>query len=215
VFTGIVEEVGTIVVAEPLEGGIAFRVAALATLDGLQLGESVAIDGACHTVTAIHSDSFAVQSVATTLQRTTLGGYGVGHRVNLERALALGERIGGHLVQGHVDAVGQVLGIERRGEHVLVDFTLPPIVEEVSILFGSITVNGVSLTINALPGPGQAQVSVIPHTWEITAIRDLKVGSEINLEGDLIGKYVRRLMERPATANTTSTAFEHLSPGRG
>jgi riboflavin synthase len=215
VFTGIVEEVGTIVAAEPLEGGIAFRVGAVAILEGLRLGESIAIDGACHTVTAIHSDSFAIQSVATTLQRTTLGDYHVGHRVNLERALALGERLGGHLVQGHVDAVGAVLVIEKRGEHVLLDFTIPSIVAEVSILYGSITLNGVSLTINALPAPGQAQASIIPHTWEVTAIRDLKVGSAVNLEGDLIGKYVRRLMDRPAADSTASAAIEHLTQRQG
>jgi riboflavin synthase len=99
-------------------------------------------------------------------------------------------------VQGHVDGVGRVLSIEPRGEHTLIDFTLPEGVEEVTILHGSIVLNGVSLTVNALPGSGTAQVSIIPHTWQVTALPDLTVGAEVNVEGDLIGKYVRQLMAR-------------------
>ncbi|MEX0912268.1 MAG: riboflavin synthase [Gemmatimonadota bacterium] len=194
-FTGIIEEVGTITDISDLGNGRGFRIAATETLEALKLGESVAIDGACHTATAVHDDAFEVQSVATTLQRTTFGGLEVGRRVNLERAMKLGDRLGGHMVQGHVDAIGEIRAIEPRDEHVLIDFTLPPIVEEVTILHGSITVNGVSLTVNALPGPGLAQVSIIPHTWAVTALADLAAGSSVNLEGDVIGKYVRQLLE--------------------
>ncbi len=201
-FTGIIEEVGSIGAATPLDGGIEFRIHARATLDGLRLGESVAIDGACHTVTAIAPDAFTVQSVATTLARTALGAYGPGRRVNLERALALGDRLGGHLVQGHVDGVGEILSVEPHGEHVLIEFTLPASVEDVSIPLGSITLNGVSLTIHSLDVPGRATVSIIPHTWDVTALRDLAVGSPVNLEGDLIGKYVRRLVARPGENET-------------
>lgn len=197
VFTGIIEEVGVIGATTPLDGGIEFTIRARATLDGLRLGESVSIDGACHTVTAFSPDGFTVQSVATTLARTALGSYGPGRRVNLERALALGDRLGGHLVQGHVDGVGEILSISPHGEHVLIEFTLPASVEEVSIPLGSITLNGVSLTIHALSEPGRATVSIIPHTWDVTALRDLEAGSFVNLEGDLIGKYVRRLVARP------------------
>jgi riboflavin synthase len=196
VFTGIIEEVGTVRGVERLNGGRAFRIAAAQVLDGLKPGDSVAIDGACHTVTEIDRDGFSVQSVATTLQRTILGGYASGRRVNLERAIAFGQRLGGHLLQGHVDGVGRVLSIAPRSEHVLIDFTLPPIVEEVTILHGSIAVNGISLTVNALPEPGVAQISIVPHTWSATALPDLEMDMEINLEGDLIGKYVRHLIRR-------------------
>lgn len=195
-FTGLVEEVGIVRHVEPMEEGRRFRIGARHVLDGLQLGDSVSIDGACHTVVAIHPDAFEVQSVATTLARTTLGEFDVGRRVNLERAVAVGDRLGGHLVQGHVDAVGEVLAVEGRGDHVLIDFTLPPIVAEVTILHGSVTLNGVSLTVNALPTADSAQVSIIPHTWAVTNLPDLRVGSRVNLEGDLIGKYVRGLLTR-------------------
>lgn len=195
-FTGIIEEVGEIRSVEELDGGRTFVVAANVVLDGLRLGDSISIDGACHTITSLHPDAFTVQSVATTLQRTTLGGYDVGRRVNLERAMALGDRLGGHLMQGHVDAVGKVVSILRRGEHVLIDFTVPKIVADVTILHGSIGLNGISLTVNALPDDGVVQVSIIPHTWEATALGVLEEGSAVNLEGDMIGKYVQHLMRR-------------------
>src|SRR5690606_29984669 len=142
----------------------------------LAIGDSISIDGACHTVTRIDEGAFAVESVATTLARTTFGTFEPGRRVNLERALALGERLGGHLVQGHVDGVGEVITIARQGEHTLIDFTLPEVVAEVTILHGSICLNGISLTVNALPSPGLAQVSIIPHTWDVTALPDLRPG---------------------------------------
>jgi riboflavin synthase len=210
VFTGIVEEVGTVTEAAPYGEGRAFRIAAVTVLQGLRLGDSVAIDGACHTVTGFDTSSFGIQSVLTTLQRTTVGDFLPGRKVNLERAMALGDRLGGHLVQGHVDTVGEVLGIEHRGEHVLIDVSMPPAVAEVTILHGSITVNGVSLTVNALPGPETVQVSIIPHTWRVTNFADLEVGSRVNLEGDLIGKYVRQLLGKPAAATGGEGQGEHL-----
>lgn len=196
-FTGLVEEVGTIELAEPIDDGRRFRIGASVVLQGSAIGDSISIDGACHTVTAIGRDFFEVQSIATTLDRTALGDYRPGRRINLERSLAVGDRLGGHLVQGHVDAVGEVTAVAHHDGHVLIDFTLPPIVAEVTILHGSITVNGVSLTVNALPAAGTAQVSIIPHTWEVTALGDLAAGSTVNLEGDLIGKYVRQLLGAP------------------
>jgi riboflavin synthase len=216
-FTGLVEEVGTIVEVEPVDGGRRFRVRATLTRTDLGLGDSISIDGACHTVTALHTDGFEVRSVATTLERTTFGRFAEGTRVNLERALAVGDRLGGHLVQGHVDAVGEVRSVADHGGHVLIDFTLPAIVSEVTVPHGSITVNGISLTVNALPEPGACQVSIIPHTWQVTNLPDLVVGAGVNLEGDLIGKYVRTLLGRPGAdgpANDGSTA-EHLRRGWG
>ena len=196
-FTGIVEEVGEIASVEELGNGRAFRVRAARVLEGLRLGDSVSIDGACQTVTDLSSDGFAVQSIATTLERTTFGSFSAGRRVNLERALAFGERLGGHLVQGHVDGVGEVLSVSPREELVLIDFRMPPAVEAVTVLQGSITLNGISLTVNALPEPGVCQVSIIPFTRDHTAIGDLRVGDGVNLEGDMIGKYVRHLLGAP------------------
>lgn len=214
-FTGIVEEVGIVESVTTVGNGRGFRIAATLTLQSLKLGDSVSIDGACHTVTAIHPESFEIQSVATTLERTTVGSFLEGRRVNLERAMALGDRLGGHMVQGHVDAVGEVRRIEHRGEHVLIDLTIPPIVAAVTILHGSITLNGVSLTVNALPDPGVAQVSLIPHTWKVTALADLAVGSQVNLEGDLIGKYVRQLLGPPGESAASPESTSHLRKAWG
>lgn len=199
-FTGIVEEVGEIAAVEELGDGRAFRIRARVVLDGLKLGDSVAVDGVCLTVTERSGEDFSVQSVGTTLERTTLGGFAVGRRVNLERALAFGDRLGGHLVQGHVDGVGEVLRVVPREELVLIDVRMPELVAAVTVLHGSITVNGISLTVNALPAPDVCQLSIIPFTWSHTALPDVRVGDAVNLEGDMIGKYVRHLLGAPGGA---------------
>jgi riboflavin synthase len=197
-FTGIIEEVGTVASVREVGSGREIVVRAERVLEGTELGDSISIDGACQTVTALTESGFTVQSVGTTLERTTLGEFRLGQRVNLERALSFGARLGGHLVQGHVDGVGVVRSVERRAELVLIDFTLPPEVAEVTVLHGSVTLNGVSLTVNALPEAGVVQVSIIPFTWDHTALSDLRAGERVNVEGDLIGKYVRHLLGAPA-----------------
>lgn len=207
-FTGIVEEVGTVTAVEPLGNGVSITIQARQVLDGLGLGDSIAIDGPCQTVTAIHPDGFSVQAIGTTLGRTTFGDFRPGRRVNLERALAFGARLGGHLVQGHVDGVGRVLRVERQEELILIDFSLPEIVTGVTVLHGSITLNGISLTVNDLPAPGVCQVSIIPFTWEHTAIGDLRAGDGVNVEGDMIGKFVRNLLGAPAQGGGTG----HIGP---
>ena len=193
-FTGIVEEVGTVAAVRGAGNGVEMEVRAHAVLEGLAPGDSVSVDGACQTVTRLTGDGFAVQAVATTLERTTFGEFRAGRRVNLERALALGARLGGHLVQGHVDGVGEVLSVRPESELVRIDFTVPREVDEVTVLHGSITLNGVSLTVNALPRPGVVQVSVIPFTGEHTNLSGLREGDRVNVEGDLVGKHVRRLV---------------------
>lgn len=208
-FTGLIEEVGVLDSIEEIADGRQLRILASRVLEDIELGASISLDGACHTVTASCRDYFEVRSIATTLERTTLGSYSEGRRINLERSLALGDRMGGHMVQGHVDAVGEVVRITPAQGHELIDFSLPKIVGDVTILHGSITVNGVSLTVNALPEPGIAQVSIIPHTWEVTALGELKVGDGVNLEGDLIGKYVRQLLGA-AGRNPTGGESAHV-----
>jgi riboflavin synthase len=211
VFTGIVEEVGTIAAVEPLGNGVAISIRASLVLQGLGLGDSISIDGACQTVTSLLPDGFTVQAIATTLGRTTFGGFRPGQRVNLERALAFGARLGGHLVAGHVDGVGRVLRIEPREELTLIDFSLPDEVVGVTVLHGSITLNGISLTVNDLPEPGVCQVSIIPFTWEHTAIGDLREGDGVNVEGDMIGKFVRNLLGAPAQGSGGANASaEHV-----
>jgi riboflavin synthase len=208
VFTGIIEEIGRIESVRDEGNGRVLRITAQITLEGVGLGDSIAIDGVCQTVTRLRDDGFEVQAVGTTLGRTTFGSLAAGRRVNLERSMALGDRLGGHLVQGHVDGVGEVRGIERREELVLIDFTLPPIVADVTVLHGSIAVNGVSMTVNALPEPGVAQLSVIPFTWDHTTFGDLRVGDGVNLEGDMIGKFVRHMLGRPAAGGSDDRPVE-------
>ena len=195
-FTGLIEEVGRLAGVEPTERGLRLSIAANHVVQGLQLGDSVSIDGVCQTVVAVTDGGFIVEAMAPTLSRTTFGGLQPQQALNLERALPLGARMGGHLVQGHVDGVGTVRAVTRQGEHVLVDVEVPAAVSEVTVLHGSIAVNGVSLTVNALPSAGVVQVAIIPHTWQHTNFSALRSGSTVNLEGDMIGKYVVEYMKR-------------------
>jgi riboflavin synthase len=197
VFTGLIEEVGSLRSATPVGDSVRLAVAARVCREGLRLGDSIAINGVCQTVVGLDDSGFAVQAIATTLSRTTLGRLLPGAELNLERALALGDRLGGHLVQGHVDAVGTVLDVVPREAHVLLDVELPAIVAEASVLHGSIAIEGVSLTINALDG-ARAQVALIPHTWQHTNLRRFAAGDAVNLEADMIGKYVTAYLKRTA-----------------
>ena len=190
-FTGIVATVGTVAAVQPLHGGRRLTVLTdRAFLASSRPGDSVAVDGVCLTMASVEADRFQLDAIGTTLARTTISEFEVGRAVNLELALALGERLGGHLVQGHVDGLGHIEAVTRQSEHVLLDVLLPAIVADVTVLHGSITVDGVSLTVNALPAPGQAQVALIPYTWEHTNLSRLRVGSAVNLEGDMIGRFV-------------------------
>lgn len=197
-FSGIVEAMGRLERVEPVSNGRRYRIAAPFAGE-VGEGDSVAVEGVCLTATAMDEAGFEVEAIATTLSRTTLGGLGEGSAVNLERALALGDRLGGHLVQGHVDGVGEVVAVAREGEHVLLDVRLPPVVAEVTVLHGSITIAGVSLTVNALSEPDIAQVALIPYTWEHTTLRDLQPGAGVNLEGDMLGRFVVEYMKRRAS----------------
>jgi riboflavin synthase len=190
-FTGLITDVGTIDRVASTAAGREFRIRTAFT--GLVAGESIAVNGACLTVREFGDGWFTVAAVVTTLERTTMGAWTEGRRVNLERALALGDRLGGHLVQGHVDGVGTVAAVRLAGDARLVDVTVPPAVEAVLVPLGAITVDGVSLTVNALPAPGMVQLSLIDFTLGHTTLGTLVAGDAVHLEGDLIGKYVQRL----------------------
>ena len=132
--------------------------------------------------------------IGTTLERTIAGGYGQGTRINLERAMSMGARLDGHLVQGHVDGVGHLEQVREDGEYWLMDFRIPRDVWESTILHGSIALNGVSLTVSDMPAEHVVQIGIIPFTWEHTNLGDLAPGGAVNVEGDLIGKYVGRIL---------------------
>lgn len=188
-FTGLIEAVGRIEALEPRDGGVAMTISSPWT--DLAVGESIAVDGACLTVERTEGTRFTVKVVATSLPRTTFGTRVVGDAVNLERALKVGDRLGGHWVQGHVDGVGTVRSVMRRDDAVLVDIALPEEVATVTIPLGSIAVDGVSLTVNAVLEPAVVQVSIIPHTLVHTTLGRLESGARVHLEGDLVGKYLK------------------------
>jgi riboflavin synthase len=192
-FTGIVSAIGTVRVVTGNAGGLELTIES--PYDDLALGESVAVDGACLTVQAMGSQGFTCHVVRTSLERTRFGDYTAGQRVNLERALRAGDRLGGHLVQGHVDGIGTVVRASQRHDARLLDLSVPVEVDRVSIPLGSITVDGVSLTVNARPEPGTIQISLIPFTLQQTTLAERQVGDRVHLEADTIGKYVAGLLE--------------------
>jgi riboflavin synthase len=197
-FTGLVDDVGVVERVERTDAGRTLRIASRYT--GLAIGESIAVNGACLTVLAIGEGWFEVAAVVTTLERTTIGSWSTGRRVNLERAMRLGDRLGGHLVQGHVDGLGEVESVERRDDARLVDVRLPADLEPLMVLHGSVAVDGVSLTVNALPSPGILQLSLIDHTARQTTLGALQAGVAVHVEADMVGKYVRQLVAPYAVA---------------
>jgi len=190
-FTGIVTATGVVREVASVDGGRDLTIAVAWTDVGM--GESIAVDGACLTVTRTGDGWFAAHVVTTSLERTMFGTHRSGRRVNLERSLRAGDRLGGHIVQGHVDGIGTVHAVEQRDDARLLTIAVPPAVAAVSIPLGSVAVDGVSLTINAISAPGVIQVSVIPFTLEHTTLGDRVRGDQVHLEGDTVGKYVQQL----------------------
>jgi riboflavin synthase len=188
-FTGIVDAVGRID-AVHANNGVELRVKA--SYKGVKLGESIAVNGACLTVERVVKGGFTVHAVATTLSRTLIGEWHKGHAVNLERALRASDRLGGHFVQGHVDGIGVVERVAAQGDALLVDVRLPADVAETTVLHGSISLDGVSLTVNEITS-SSIQVSLVPFTREHTTLGRLEPGDRVHVEADVLGKYVRQL----------------------
>jgi riboflavin synthase len=193
-FTGIVEELGHVAGVEERPEGRRFWIAAAAVLEGLGVGDSVAHAGCCLTVVAVAEGRYAVEAVPETLRVTTLGEWRVGDPVNLERSLRLDQRLGGHLVQGHVDAVGDVLDVRPEGDGRRVSLAIPPELRRFVAGKGSLTVDGVSLTVAALTDAG-CEIAYIPHTLAVTSAGSYRPGRRVNLEVDLLARYLARLLE--------------------
>jgi riboflavin synthase len=199
-FTGIVEERGSVRSVTPNAGGAQLVIAARSVLDDVELGASIAVNGCCLTVTALDADSFSADAVIETLARTNLGGLAAGDLVNLERPLRFADRLGGHLVQGHVDATGTVRDRARQPDgSEVVTIAAPDGVLRYVVSKGSVTVDGVSLTVARVDDDAFA-IALIPHTLAVTTLGARPVGARVNLEVDLVAKYVEALVARSARA---------------
>ena len=195
-FTGIVQEIGIVDAADRSGGLLRLTISARTVLERAAVGDSIAVDGVCLTIVSHDGRSFSAEAMATTLERTALGDLAVGARVNLERALAAGEPLGGHIVQGHVDGVGVVRRVQRGQDQVVMDVAVPEDVSGVTVLRGSIALSGVSLTVADLPEPGVVRVSLIPHTLAHTTLGEVKEGTRLNVEADVVAKLVAEQTRR-------------------
>jgi riboflavin synthase len=195
-FSGIIEEVGKVTKVIDSADGRRLEIMAAAVTKDVKLGDSISINGTCLTVVALKNDAFAVEAVWESLRRTTLNALTNGSPVNLERALKFSDRLGGHLVSGHVDAVATVVKIEKEGFSSLLSFALEPALAPFFVEKGSVAINGVSLTVVDFPQDDKERfvfrVALIPHTLTVTTFGDLSVGSQVNIETDIIARYVAR-----------------------
>ncbi len=205
-FTGIIEEIGTVQAIDRRDQNLSIRIAAKKIIEDLQIDHSVAIDGACLTAVAVDSNSFTVDAVAETLARTTLAQLKMDDRVNLERALRLQDRLGGHLVQGHVDGIGRIVDVRSDGKW---SFEIPPELQQYTIFRGSIAIDGVSLTITNRTA-NIITVALIPHTLQHTIFQFKRAGDAANIEVDLIAKYIEQLLSVNGKNKMTVTWLKEI-----
>ena len=210
-FTGLINGQGVILALHPSGNETRLFIEARYELDNIELGESIAVNGTCLTVESFEYRKFSAYASAETMSRTALGQLRAGSRVNLERALAVGDRFGGHIVSGHVDCVAHVVSIRQVGESRCVRLSFPQELESEILPKGSVALDGISLTVNAC-GHNFLEVNGIPETWRVTTVTDWKPGTPVNLETDVIGKYVRHMM-RPYAPNADSpSAMQDRTP---
>jgi len=194
-FTGIIEEVGTVAAVEAGAKGRRLRIEAKKVMEDIEPGASIAHNGVCLTVTRVEDDGYWVEAISETEQRSTLGGLWVGDKVNLERPLRLSDRLGGHLVQGHVDGVGRVVRLARDGDSMRIGIQPPRDLLRYIVEKGSIAVDGVSLTVTAVDDT-TFEVAIIPHTADVTTLRFPRDKKGLNLEVDMMAKYVEKMVQR-------------------
>jgi riboflavin synthase len=207
VFTGIIEEVGTIINNKPISGGIRFTVEAQKVLEDLQIGDSINIEGACQTVVELSGNNFVVEAVGETLEKTSLGDFQLNQKVNLERPLSPSSRMGGHFVQGHINNTGKITQWYPRGENYFLEIEIPERLSRYTILEGSIAIDGISLTIAHL-NKNRIGINIIPHTVKNTALQFKKIGDSVNIEVDMIAKYIEKLFA--SNKEPSSLTMENL-----
>lgn len=205
-FTGIVEEIGTIEKITPVSHGRHFRISARRILDELKPEDSIAVSGVCLTATSVGSTYFDVTAVDETLRRSTLGTVASGRKTNLERALRLNDRLGGHFVQGHVDGVGTVRSMATEGAASVCEIDIPEELSKYTVEKGSIAVDGVSLTIMRM-NKNRIGVSLIPYTLEHTTLGAVRAGNQVNIEVDFLGKYVERFLQHRTQSDKMSASW--------
>jgi riboflavin synthase len=203
-FTGIIEEIGKIAKTNPIAGGLSIKIEASKILDETKVNDSICIDGVCLTVTNLDESGFWVDAVGATLEKTTFTSIKSSSLVNLERSVRLNDRLGGHLVQGHVNGIGTISEIKKLGENYLLNIDVPENLERYLIKEGSIAINGISLTIANL-NKNIVSISVIPHTWQNTNLKFKKINDKVNVEIDVLAKYVERLLTKNDTAGKNIT----------
>jgi riboflavin synthase len=211
-FTGLVTAIGRVERAEPVFEGL--RLSLASPLGPLEVGESIAVSGACLTIVSSLPGTFTADLSQETLARTTLGRLRSGSRVNLERAALVGDRLGGHLVAGHVDGVARVLEVADAGEARRIELEGPAELARFIAEKGSLTLDGVSLTVNAVAG-ARFSVMLVPHTLSVTTLGELAVGNELNLEVDLLARYVGRYLEATQGSSAAVTPTSALRRGVG
>lgn len=194
-FTGLIEERGEIVEIRKFNGGLEFDIEANLVLSDLAIDHSIAVNGACQTVVAHNKNRFTVQAIAETLEKTNFKSYNIGTKVNLERAMKANDRLGGHFVQGHVNGVGEFTSLEHRGENKLMGITLPVELAKYCIREGSICIDGISLTIASI-SKNSIHLSIIPHTWSVTNLAQRRIGDMLNVEVDMMAKYIYQFMQK-------------------
>jgi riboflavin synthase len=196
-FTGLVQRSGRVLRRLSAGNGVVFEIGSDVAIEQPVEGESIAINGVCLTAYEIGTTTFRVDVSPETLSRSTLNGLQVGGRVNVERALRLSDRLGGHLVSGHVDGLGVLGKTVRQGDFVVLNFNVPVELDRYIVEKGSIAVDGISLTVNDC-GPGHFSVSIIPRTWQSTTLAELRISDQVNIEVDVIGKYIEKLLGHKA-----------------
>jgi riboflavin synthase len=207
-FTGLIKEIGIVKSVRPNQEGVELIVESKVLLPEIGIDDSVAINGACQTATKIGDNCFHVQTVHVSLEKTTLGSLRSGDEVNLELALRLQDRLGGHMVQGHVNDIAKIINIDSRGENYLVKLKVSASQMKYIVKEGSITIDGISLTVCDVDLEGSAfMVSIIPHTWNNTVLRNRKSGSAVNIEVDILGKYVENLLFHKGNHTTSTTSI--------
>jgi riboflavin synthase len=197
-FTGLIEGTGTLLRIDRLEADALMIIQANFDMGKIVLGESIAVDGACLTVVSFKGNVFSADVSAETLGRTTLGRKAPGSRLNLERAVQVGDRLGGHIVSGHVDGIGVLKDQRREGRSLRLFFSMPPGLSRYIVEKGSIAINGISLTVNGCT-EDSFDVNIVPHTARETTIDEWRIGTSVNLETDIIGKYVEKMLSGRTT----------------